>query len=173
MSAGREEVATWDLRTGTCKQVFRVVGGSEPPGAATEDPMALAAADGAQAPAVGAERREGLRVEELNQVGLEFIPLNPYALGAVSPLAADSGGILLQPPLHLPGARALLPTGGGGLMTAGSDCAVRLWDPVRVEQSYVVCGQLPSAPGESPAPQPSVQYKAHTCKVRRSPAAQP
>mmetsp|Transcript_48581 Transcript_48581/g.155455 ORF Transcript_48581/g.155455 Transcript_48581/m.155455 type:complete len:145 (+) Transcript_48581:935-1369(+) len=144
MSAGREEVATWDLRTGTCKQVFRVVGGSEPPGAATEDPMALAAADGAQAPAVGAERREGLRVEELN-----------------------------QPPLHLPGARALLPTGGGGLMTAGSDCAVRLWDPVRVEQSYVVCGQLPSAPGESPAPQPSVQYKAHTCKVRRSPAAQP
>lgn len=46
--------------------------------------------------------------------------------------------------------RALLSTGAGPLLAAGSDRCIRLWDSLRPEASYVVCGP-PQARGCSSA----------------------
>jgi phosphoinositide-3-kinase regulatory subunit 4 len=43
---------------------------------------------------------------------------------------------LIDPPPRLPGVRALLPlSGGAGLLTAGSDCRIRMWDHLRYDQT--------------------------------------
>lgn len=40
---------------------------------------------------------------------------------------------LNEPPARLPGVRALLPLSGGlALLTAGSDCQIRMWDRLRL-----------------------------------------
>lgn len=53
---------------------------------------------------------------------------------------------LQTPQRRREGYRALLPTAGGQLLTAGSDRAVRCWDSGRPQQSYVVCAPPPPIP---------------------------
>ena len=53
---------------------------------------------------------------------------------------------LNEPPPRLPGVRALLPLSGGlALLTAGSDCQIRMWDRLRLaalvyNQSHIIFG---------------------------------
>lgn len=55
--------------------------------------------------------------------------------------------------------RALLVAGSGAVVTAGSDCCVRLWQARRPEQSYIVCGPVPQALGGRPLTRAPVYYR--------------
>ena len=94
---------------------------------------------------------------------------------AIAPLdgarVSQSGGTVGNPGLGLtseedflpsppkPVFRALLAAGSGAIVTAGSDCCVRLWQARRPEQSYIVCGPVPQALGGRPLTQAPVFYR--------------
>lgn len=114
-AAGRNEVAAWDTVTGECKRVFRYTS----PGmrALSSMPDALATAS----PELGGAADPLGRAKQLGTVELRSLAAKP------------------------PGVRSVILTrGGGGLLTAGTDCAVRCWDCVKTEGSYVVISPPPS-----------------------------
>ena len=48
-----------------------------------------------------------------------------------------------EPPSRPPGMRAILPLAGETVLTAGSDCAIRLWEPSRPDRCEIVCAPAP------------------------------
>ncbi|EFN54741.1 hypothetical protein CHLNCDRAFT_134632 [Chlorella variabilis] len=120
VAAGEQEVGLWDIADAKCRQVLRVLrpGNSE--------------TVRRQAPAALAPQAAGL----LPSRGLDM-------MSRARQLAISE---LQTPQRRREGYRALLPTAGGQLLTAGSDRAVRCWDSGRPQQSYVVCAPPPPIP---------------------------
>ncbi|KAJ7571090.1 hypothetical protein O6H91_01G148400 [Diphasiastrum complanatum] len=57
---------------------------------------------------------------------------------------------LQEPPARLPGVRALLPLpGGASILSGGTDGCIRMWDCLRSDRSYCVCGPTVKGPGAS------------------------
>lgn len=116
VAAGRDEVALWNAEDGSCHQVLRsVYDGLD--SEVSDVPAALARPK--VAPIIEPKRNEGLKKSDY---GLEE---------------------LNEPPPRLTGARALLPLSGGtGLLTGGTDCKIRMWDRLRPDRSYCICGPI-------------------------------
>ncbi|CAM6126892.1 unnamed protein product [Calypogeia fissa] len=119
VAAGQDEIALWNAEDGSCHQVMRLA--PDPDTELREIPSALApqAPNSKFGPSTTASSKQSsgqnpkdYKMEELN-----------------------------EPPPRLGGVRALLPLAGGtGLLTGGTDCRVRMWDRLRPEHSYTVCG---------------------------------
>ncbi|KAK9817197.1 hypothetical protein WJX72_010933 [[Myrmecia] bisecta] len=131
VAAGPHEVGLWDVEEGKCHQVLRVLQHDNAELVRPELPAALRKAP------------------------------NPPAASALDP-AALTRHLAIQelqvPQGRATGCRTLLPTGAGPLLSAGSDCCIRLWDAALPEHSYMVCGppmsvsRDPSAPPDKPPP---------------------
>eukprot|EP00250_Pteridium_aquilinum_P016932 c23371_g3_i3 orf=69-4718(+) len=116
IAAGRDEVALWNAEDGSCQQVLRL----------SCDPSDLEFSD---IPAALVRRKSGVNAESKRSEGSKK---SDYKLEELN-----------EPPPRLSGVRALLPLpGGNGLLTGGTDCKVRMWDRLRPERSYCVCGPL-------------------------------
>lgn len=148
-AAGPEEVLVWDVATATCKKVLRVVSSSTAgrvgmtgrPGSASgrgSIPSAL----GAATPDLGGAADPLGRSRQLGVMDLRTLAARP------------------------PGVRALLPAAGAGLLTAGTDRAVRLWDCAKIENSYVVVGASPQTDVPSAGSSTALQgsYSARVVK---------
>ncbi|KAH7447982.1 hypothetical protein KP509_01G130700 [Ceratopteris richardii] len=117
VAAGREEVALWNAEDGTCQQVLRL--GCDPADSEyTEIPSALSrrkTSSTADSKRIEGSKKSDYKLEELN-----------------------------EPSSRIPGVRALLPLSGGtGLITGSTDCKIRIWDRLRPERCYCVCGPSP------------------------------
>lgn len=116
VAAGRDEVALWNAEDGSCQQVLRL--SCDPTDSEFSD---IPAALPRRRPAMNAESK---RIEGLKKSDYKLEELN-------------------EPPPRVTGVRALLPlSGGAGLLTGGTDCKVRMWDRLRPEKSYCVCGPV-------------------------------
>ncbi|XP_024396466.1 serine/threonine-protein kinase VPS15 isoform X3 [Physcomitrium patens] len=116
VAAGRNEVALWNAADGTCHQVLRLCADPVHPEMNTVPASLSQPLSNSQSlrdtKLVGGVKFTDYRMEELN-----------------------------EPPPRLPGVRTLLPlSGGAALLTGGSDCRIRMWDRLRSDRSYVVCG---------------------------------
>ncbi|XP_024383874.1 serine/threonine-protein kinase VPS15 isoform X3 [Physcomitrium patens] len=116
VAAGRNEVALWNAADGICHRVLRLCADPVHPEmntvpAALSQPLSSSQSL-RDTKLVGGVKFTDYRMEELN-----------------------------EPPPRLPGVRALLPlSGGAALLTGGSDCRIRMWDRLRPDRSYHVCG---------------------------------
>lgn len=116
IAAGRDEVALWNAEDGSCQQVLRLACDASD-SEVSEVPAALARPKlvvTAELKRSEGSKRSDYRLDELN-----------------------------EPPPRLTGVRALLPLSGGTrLLTGGTDCKVRMWDRLRPDRSYCVCGPI-------------------------------
>jgi len=149
-AAGRNEVAAWDVASGVCRKVMR--GSLSLPHSASRSPTG----------------GPGGGVPDALAAPPPFLGGAADPLGRARQLATSELRSLAARP---PGIRAVLNARGGGLLTAGSDCAVRYWDVARPERSYMVVVPPPplsirsspdddeSAPGDASkgAQQPNVE----------------
>ncbi|MCO5613378.1 hypothetical protein L7F22_067654 [Adiantum nelumboides] len=116
VAAGRDEVALWNAADGSCQQVLRL----------NCDPTDLEFSD---IPTALPRRRPAIN-SELKRI--EGSKKSDYKLEELN-----------EPSPRVSGVRALLPLpGGGGLLMGGTDCKVRMWDRLRPERSYCVCGPV-------------------------------
>ncbi|KAK3261637.1 hypothetical protein CYMTET_29463 [Cymbomonas tetramitiformis] len=138
VAAGEHEAALWEAHTGSPREVVRVLQSSSPEQpppavdscpAALQSPTPLGAAGALQGDTKAGECTR-LRTEELS-----------------------------EPPQRVAGMRALLPLAGSTLLTGGSDCAVRLWEPTRPQRCEIVC-----APAPAGATAPPQHYDVRTFK---------
>ncbi|KAI5081544.1 hypothetical protein GOP47_0002147 [Adiantum capillus-veneris] len=113
VAAGRDEVALWNAADGSCQQVLRLSG--DPTDTEFADlPAALPRRRPSEVKRIEGSKKSDYKLEELN-----------------------------EPSPRVPGVRALLPLPcGAGLLMGGTDCKVRMWDRLRPERSYCVCGPV-------------------------------
>ncbi len=133
VSSGTEECALVDISTPSIQCVLHKARPARGQEKETVPPEAIAPLDGARVSQSGGTVGNpglGLTSEE------DFLPSPPK-----------------------PVFRALLAAGSGAIVTAGSDCCVRLWQARRPEQSYIVCGPVPQALGGRPLTQAPVFYR--------------
>ncbi|XP_024526982.1 serine/threonine-protein kinase VPS15 isoform X1 [Selaginella moellendorffii] len=111
VAAGRNEVAVWNVENGNCQQILKsAVQSNGTSFVANLQPWG---------------RRTGPK-----QQHQEASKLSDYKVEELS-----------DPPPRIPGVRALLPTtAGASVITGGTDCRIRLWDHLRPETSYCICG---------------------------------
>ncbi|CAK9272337.1 unnamed protein product [Sphagnum jensenii] len=122
VAAGQNEVALWNAEDGTCHQVLRLASETATADTTSNIPAALS-----QPLSSSQCFRPGMNLDSRWNGGLKVADFRIEEL--------------IDPPPRLPGVRALLPlSGGAGLLTGGSDCRIRMWDHLRPEQSYSVCG---------------------------------
>ncbi|CAK9223943.1 unnamed protein product [Sphagnum troendelagicum] len=122
VAAGQNEVALWNAEDGTCHQVLRLASETATADTTSNIPAALS-----QPLSSSQCFRHGMNFDSRLNGGLKVADFRIEEL--------------IDPPPRLPGVRALLPlSGGAGLLTGGSDCRIRMWDHLRPENSYSVCG---------------------------------
>ncbi|CAK9875311.1 unnamed protein product [Sphagnum jensenii] len=122
VAAGQNEVALWNAEDGTCHQVLRLASETATADTTSNIPAALS-----QPLSSSQCFRPGMNLDSRLNGGLKVADFRIEEL--------------IDPPPRLPGVRALLPlSGGAGLLTGGSDCRIRMWDHLRPENSYSVCG---------------------------------
>ncbi|CAM6046085.1 unnamed protein product [Sphagnum compactum] len=122
VAAGQNEVALWNAEDGTCHQVLRLASETATADTTSNIPAALS-----QPLSSSQCFRPGMNLDSRLNGGLKVADFRIEEL--------------IDPPPRLPGVRALLPlSGGAGLLTGGSDCRIRMWDHLRPEHSYSVCG---------------------------------
>lgn len=127
ISCGHDEIALFDVAAGRCHQVLRlsehIEGGAAVP-AALQGPRA--APDAASR---SAALDEHLRLPQLRNPAPG---VSGYGgVDAVYNCQQDHGACR---------ALALMASGAGPVLSAGTDRCIRLWEPLRPELSYVVCG---------------------------------
>ncbi|KAK1270728.1 Shaggy-related protein kinase kappa [Acorus gramineus] len=116
VAAGCNEVSLWNAENGSCHQVFKL-SSNETEAEMSDIPWALR------------------RSTKMNSTQDFKRNTNPkYRIDELN-----------EPPLRLPGVRALLPLPGGDLLTGGTDLKIRFWDHNSPDRSYCVCG--PSTKG--------------------------
>ncbi|KAL2654025.1 hypothetical protein R1flu_022153 [Riccia fluitans] len=119
VAAGLDEIALWNAEDGKCHQVMRLA--SEADAERSAVPSAISSR--------GSDSRVGSSSTGTGSQ-LSSLKLNNYRIDELN-----------DPPQRLRGVRALFPlAGGSGLLSAGSDCRIRMWDRVRPDRSYTVCG---------------------------------
>ncbi|KAL3686006.1 hypothetical protein R1sor_004028 [Riccia sorocarpa] len=124
VAAGSDEIALWNAEDGKCHQVMRLASEGE-----TDRPSLPYAI----APRISDKRVGSSSTGSGSQSS--SLKLNSYRIDELN-----------DPPQRLRGVRALFPlAGGSGLLSAGSDCRIRMWDRVRPDRSYCVCGPTTKA----------------------------
>jgi len=149
------EVGLWDVARGKCLQVVKtssVLGGGGIGG------TALSSSEIPSPTNITTRRRQGVATIPLALTSPPVLPPRgtdvmgrAKALGINQLQSASSSAAAAASVARLGGGgcRALLPDGGGPLITAGSDRAIRCWDTGRLQQSYVVCAPPPPPPSSS------------------------
>ncbi|KAG6553996.1 hypothetical protein Mapa_004913 [Marchantia paleacea] len=128
VAAGQDEIALWNAEDGSCHQVMRL--GQDPD--IEPPPPAIPAA---LSPRLSNSRPGSSTSGTVSQ--MHSLKLDNYRMDELN-----------DPPHRLRGVRALFPLAGGtGLLSAGSDCRIRMWDRLRPERSYTVCGPTTKAYG--------------------------
>lgn len=140
------EVGLWDVARGKCLQVVKTssvlgggMGGTAPSWSSSEILSTNTA------------RRQGVATMPIALTSPSVLPpLGTDVMGrakalGINQLQSASGSAAAAASVARlgGGCRALLPDGGGPLITAGSDRAIRCWDTGRLQQSYVVCAPPP------------------------------
>ncbi|KAI8805979.1 hypothetical protein BJ742DRAFT_680534 [Cladochytrium replicatum] len=123
------EISSWDLETGTCKEVWCVVGQAGRGGSDPEEEMNRVYGQGLKA----------LPPPDSNDFG--FSSLHP--IDTSSPLNVSSNSGRATPRSHDQTVRAIADLSSCDvpyMITAGTDRKIRLWDCNNVNQSFVVCG---------------------------------
>ncbi|KAH9304628.1 hypothetical protein KI387_009032, partial [Taxus chinensis] len=116
VAAGFNEVALWNAKDGSCQQVFRL-------------PHTEAIADVSETPAGLARPSSQSASKSGGTVDSKRTGTSKYGVQELN-----------EPPPRLPGFRTLLPLSDGDLLTGGTDLRIRLWNHVRPDRSYCVCG---------------------------------
>ncbi|KAI8799791.1 hypothetical protein BJ742DRAFT_686782 [Cladochytrium replicatum] len=123
------EISSWDLETGTCKEVWCVVGQAGRGGSDPEEEMNRVYGQGLKA----------LSPPESNDFG--FSSLHPVDTTSALNVASTGGRTMSRP--HDQSVRAIADLSACDvpyMITAGTDRKIRLWDCNNVNQSFVVCG---------------------------------